>query len=185
MSEMISSHKSDERFEKISEIFKCYGSMMYDISFNILKNKQDAEDAVQNTLLKLMEKSDHIHIQEPQSMRALIRVMTRNTALNMLRKTKLQFLIDTNTEENQILFSLSENDDLIYQSHELISLIHKLDHDEQIILYMKYWEKLTYKQIGERLGIAQKAASSRVWRAQQHLKALYLSEDKGDHNGES
>jgi RNA polymerase sigma-70 factor (ECF subfamily) len=180
---MIHSHKEDLS-EKISEIFKLYGKMMYDVAFSILQNIQDAEDAVQNTLLKLIEKSNQIDMNNPESksMRALIRIMTRNTAINMLRKKQLHQLFDTNAEENQIMLSLFSSDEPIYQAHELKVLLYELDIDEQKILYLKYWEKLTYKQIGDKLGISEKAANSRVWRAQQHLKVLYLSEGKGDKN---
>jgi len=175
------SNQSNQQLEKLSELFHLYGSMMYDIAFSILKQEQDAEDAVQETLLKVMEKAGQIQPFEPLSMRAYIRTMTRNTALNMLRGTRFLIATDMNEEENQVVLSLSESDEITYQIHELYDYFHCLDEDEQQVLWMKYWERLTYRQIAKCLGITETAANSRVRRAQDHLKALYTN--AGEKNG--
>ena len=169
------SDQPNRHLEKLSELFHLYGGMMYDIAFSILRQEQDAEDAVQETLLKILEKAEQIEPFEPKSMRAYIRTMTRNIALNMLRKKHFLIVTDMNDEENQISLSLTESDDATYQVHELFGCFHRLDAGDQQVLWMKYWERLTYREIAEQLKITEIAANSRVRRAQAHLKTLYMN----------
>lgn len=172
--------QSEQQSNMISELFRLYGNLMYDIAFSILNHEQNAEDAVQNTLLKLLENADRFTSLAPKSMRKLVIVMTRNTARDMLRKMRFHISTDMNEEENQIILSLSESDDKIYKSHELLAHFRKLNDAEQQILWLKYWQGLTHRQIAGELGCSEQAAVSRLRRAREHLKAFYPEEGESD-----
>ena len=161
------------RSEQIRKLFHSYGSLMYQIAVSILRQQQNSEDAVQETLLKMIEKAEKLPFDQPDAMRALIFVMTRNTALDLRRRMQHQLTTDMNTEENQITLLLTESDAAVYEAHALAEMIRKLPQAEQQLLWMRFWERLTYKEIAEQLRISEDAANSRVRRALAHLKQIY------------
>lgn len=177
---MTAGKQHDHRSEQIIQLFQSYGSLMFHIAFSILKHEQNAEDAVQETLLKMIEKAEKLPLHNAADIRPLLFVMTRNTALDMRRRMQHQFSADMNEEENQNSFLLADSDSDIYQAHELAEMIQKLPETEQQLLWMRFWEQMTYKEIAERLRISEKAANSRVRRTLAHLKQIY----EGDINAE-
>ena len=174
MIHMIEMHPGS-RYEMVSELFRLYGKLMYDVAYSVLKHEQNAEDVVQETLLKLIEKSDQFEQFVPQKMRRFIIVMTRNTALDFRRRQQRNIAVDMNEEENQSVLSLVSSDEDIFQARELAASFRQLDEDEQDLLWMKYWERQTSRQIAARLHISEAAAVSRLRRAKEHLKELYLN----------
>ena len=170
---MTAGKQHDHRSEQIIQLFQSYGSLMFHIAFSILKHEQNAEDAVQETLLKMIEKAEKLPLHDAAAMRPLLFVMTRNTALDMRRRMQHQFSADMNEEENRNSFLLADSDSDIYQAHELAEIIQKLPETEQQLLRMRFWEQMTYKEIAERLRISEKAANSRVRRTLAHLKKIY------------
>ena len=170
---MNAGNQHDHRSEQIRKLFQSYGSLMYQIAFSILKQAQNAEDAVQETLLKMIEKTEKLPFDNPDAMRAYIFVMTRNTAFDLRRRMQHQISTDMNAEENQITLLPAESDDAVFEAHELAEMIRKLPQAEQQLLWMRFWERLTYKEIAVRLRISEKAANSRVRRTLAHLKTIY------------
>lgn len=49
--------------KSIEEIYEIYGEMLYKISLVMLKNTHDAEDVVQNVMIKYMTKELHLILQ--------------------------------------------------------------------------------------------------------------------------
>ena len=96
---MNAGNQHDHRSEQIRKLFHSYGSLMYQIAFSILKQAQNAEDAVQETLLKMIEKAENLPYDNPDAIRAYIFVMTRNTALDLRRRMQHQISTDMNAEE--------------------------------------------------------------------------------------
>ena len=174
---MTAAGQHDHRSEQILQVFRLYGSLMFRIAFSILKQEQDAEDAVQETLLKLLEKAEALPLHDPGAIRPMIFVLTRNTAVDMRRRRQRFVSADMNEEETQISLSLAESDSEKYQAHALAEQIRRLPESEQELLWMRFWEGLTYGQIAAQLGITGQAANSRVRRVLAHLKAIYEGEE--------
>ena len=170
---MNAGNQHDHRSEQIRKLFHSYGSLMYQIAFSILKQAQNAEDTVQETLLKMIEKAEKLPFDNPDAMRAYIFVMTRNTALDLRRRMQHQISTNMNAEENQITLLPAESDDAVFEAHELAEMIRKLPKAEQQLLWMRFWERLTYKEIAAQLRISEEAANSRVRRTLAHLKKIY------------
>ena len=50
--------RTDSPDQNVEEIFRTYGNMLYRIAFVMMKNVFDAEDVVQDTLIKYMEQRE-------------------------------------------------------------------------------------------------------------------------------
>lgn len=78
----------DDESEKLrfEEIYYSYHKRMYLVAKKILGNNEDAEDAVQVSLLNLARHMDRVPTGNEQVLNAYIFTTVRNTALSMPRK---------------------------------------------------------------------------------------------------
>lgn len=70
---------------------------MYKVAFGILKNQYDAEDSVQQTFLKLIDKYDKLDFSDEKRTRNLIGIICRNVSFNIYNKDKKVVLTDDDT----------------------------------------------------------------------------------------
>ena len=137
-----------------------YRDMVYRIALNRLRNPADAEDAVQDVLLKL-----YLHkggfADETNAKHWLIRV-TLNQCTSLWRspwkKTMpLDELCRTVTFTDQ-------------KDSELFLSVMGLPEQHRTILYLFYYEDLTVKEIADLMGLTVTTVTSRLHRARKRLK---------------
>lgn len=162
--------------ETVKRLFRKYSALMYDVAFSILHQTQNAEDAVQDAFLKIMQNEALLDSRSEQELRALVIVITRNAALNMRRKL-CRIVYDEERILNEYTADWAQDD----TAETLHLAFEQLDEAEQQVLRLKYWEELTHYEIAKRLCISESAAVSRVRRAKEHLKKLLVQE--GDQYG--
>ena len=100
---------------------------LYGFAFRILRNQEEAEDAVQEIFVKLWKMGEKLN--EYKSIDALATTMTRNFCLDMLRRQKHSFIVDLNIDNYQELTSPSpheqienrESNDIIFNIIENLS----------------------------------------------------------------
>ncbi len=170
--------QSDREF--ITELFLHYGALMYEIAFSILHQQQNAEDAVQETMLKVIRHIAAFRTLPDANTRALLTVMTRNTALSQRRKLKRLISFDMNDEAVQSSLAMLQSDDDAYVRRILAGQIRQLSAEEQTLLRLKYWEQLSHREIGRRLRISEDAVTARLRRLRQKLKTILESEGRSE-----
>lgn len=156
---------------KAKYLFTEYSSLMYDVAYGILHHQQNAEDAVQDAFLKILQNVPLFEQKPAGEVRALIIVITRNTALNLRRKLRHTVCsYDDDMLQDESMTVSNEAAERVQSAFVLLS------EEEQQLLHMKYWEELTHSEIAASLGISESAAVSRVRRARSHLKEILLQE---------
>ncbi|MDR0420450.1 MAG: hypothetical protein LBH30_03240, partial [Prevotellaceae bacterium] len=80
--------KNDYRLQM--RFYDMFAETTYQSAFAILKNSNDAEEIMQDTLLKALTKISLVNDDETQ-MRKILRRIAINAALDVLRKRKVQF----------------------------------------------------------------------------------------------
>lgn len=79
--------ENDRQF--VEDIFNKYAEKMYLVAVNILQNHDDAEDCVQDTIVKIIDKLDRFkQAQQEDYLIKLIVITCRNTALNKYEKNQ-------------------------------------------------------------------------------------------------
>lgn len=76
---------SDEK-PKFEQLYYKYRNTLFFAAFNILKNRQDAEDALQNAFIKISQNMKSIEDLESAKTLSYLLVITRNTAYDYIRK---------------------------------------------------------------------------------------------------
>jgi len=143
---------------------------LYVVAFRLLENRQDAEDAVQETFAKLWAK--RYELPQITNNEAFATVTLRNICLDILKSQKMEFTgIDENLAENQNFITKIESQDKILIIRKLIA---NLPDSQRKILKLKIWDDFSDEEISQATGIG--AANIRVLlsRARKTLKEQYL-----------
>ena len=163
--EQFLAHKEHDKF---TQIYLPFSGKMYALAYNLLRNRDEARDCVQDAYVELWNKRDTIEPDKPPL--ALVLTMVRNNCLDRLksRSTKaddeiLETLLDHNTE-NQI--------DAASDLNAVIQLIDKLPHDQQLVLRLRTIDGLEIEQIQELTHFSRENIYTLLSRARKSLKEL-------------
>lgn len=160
---MVQKQKKSE--EEIKEIVEKYSSLIFRISYCILCNSEDAEDAVQETFLKYITKAPEF-VSEEHRKAWLIKV-SANISKNMLMFRLRRETVDIETVEN---IGLDEND------YETFEFIMSLPAKHKIVLTLYYVEGYKSKEIAEIIGISEDAVRKRIQKGRELLKKEFEKE---------
>lgn len=147
--------------EKFIEIANRYKDTIYRVALNYLRSPYDAEDVIQDVLMKLytskkeFESDDYIRYW-------LIRV-TINHCKNVLRMPWRKRNVPLTEISNHFVF---DN----VKSCGLLQEVMELSEKYRVILYLFYYEEYTVKEISELLGIKESAVTTRLSRGRRQLK---------------
>ncbi len=145
--------------EEIRNIVDRYGSLIFRISYCILCNRDDAEDAVQETLLKYMTKAPEFRNEEHR--KAWLIKVAANISKNMF---KLRVRHSTLELEEVKSIGIPEDDFGVFES------LMGLPKRQKIVLTLHYSEGYKCKEIAEILGISEDAVKKRLQKGRELLK---------------
>lgn len=157
-----------------------YRNLMYRIAFDLLKNPQDAEDAVQEAFLNIADCFDKIsEIENPQS-RSFAAVVTRNICFNKLRKRKKNMGIDEiDIAEAEIPDNKNNTEEKVLSQFGVEALekaLTKLPQKYIDILYLTAYEDMSLKEAAQLLDITYENAKSRLQRGRKKLLKILEEE---------
>ncbi len=169
----------DER--PFAEFIKRYHMSVARGLYSYFSEERDVEDLTQEVFFKIYR---NLHQFEGRSsVKTWIFSITRNTALNELRKRSLRpVVIEDSIEDQDELISIRDDQYLQQQIsnnqfyHRAFSM---LNQQEQEILLLKDIEDLTYEEISKRLEITLSAAKMRTQRARLAMKKYYQDGEHG------
>lgn len=166
--------KSKPRFtkEEFAVKYDKYSPTLYRICVLRLGNKQDAEDAMQNTFIKYCYKSP-VFSGEEEEKAWLIRV-----AVNCCKDFQKSFWQKNTVGLNE---AASISTGVIEEAVKLIDVF-ELSPKNRVVLDLYYYEGYTIKEISDILRISEKSVSSRLSRARQKLK-LEMEANDNEKNG--
>ena len=143
----------------IEALIDKYGSQLFRISYCVLCNKADAEDAVQEAFLKYLTKAPEFTDDEHEKA-WLIKVVT-NISKNMF---KLRFRRTSVPLEDLCDMGITDKDS------ELFELVMNLPSKYNLVLILYYAEGFKTKEIADILNISEELARKRLQKARELLK---------------
>ena len=169
----------DER--AIKETSVKYGRYCYTIAVNILQNKEDADESVNDTWLKTWE---CIPPHFPEALAVFVGKITRRVSINRWR---------SNTRKKrgggQVTLALEELDECIATDHdveraiehkELLKLINTflgtLPKTERDLFVCRYWFFASTKELSEKFAFSESKTKSMLFRTREKLKVCLEKE---------
>ena len=167
----------------LEQLYNTHSGRMYSAAYKILENRQDAEDALQDTFIKIYNNIDKFMTLEGDNLILLIVIYTRNTARDILRRrnTALRHTVDSvnDTEDGFVYTDIADPNAYVEEiviNRETVdrtrSFIDSLSEPQRDVIIMKYRLGMREKEIAQALGISETAVSSRVLRAKDSLRKL-------------
>ncbi len=136
----------NQRVLAFNEIMNRYRKRVYYHVRNLLQNHDDADDAAQNTFVKIWEKLDTFKGQS--KLYSWIYRIATNEALTILRKKVPNISLDDVLPENiGTTHGHHESPETI--SHKLHEAMSQLPLKQKMVFYLRYFEDLSYAQIAE------------------------------------
>lgn len=169
-----------ERSEQaINELDIKYGRICNSVARNILNDREDAEECVNEAYLALW---NAVPPTRPDPLAAFLCRIVRNISLKRLElknaeKRKSNYDIAMDELEDCIAASSTVEEEL--EANELKKLIESfldsLSRENRVIFMRRYWFSDSYSDIAERVGLSEKNVSVRLTRIRKELKK-YLCE---------
>lgn len=138
-----------------------YKDMVYRIALNYYRNPADADDTVQDVLIKLYTAERQFQ-SEAHLRNWLIRV-TINECKNVLRTPWKRWTVSWEDIAAAASFDSPQESELLFS-------VLNLPEKYRVVLYLFYYESLTAKEIGRLLNLQESAVTTRLSRAREMLK---------------
>ena len=151
--------KQNKTEEEIRELVSKYSSLIFRISYCILCNSADAEDAVQETFLKYLTKAPDFLSEEHR--KAWLIKVSANVSKNMLMFRLRRETVNLEDVED---IGIDERD------YETFELIMSLPAKHKIVMTLYYVEGYKSKEIAEIIGISEEAVRKRLQKGRELLK---------------
>lgn len=156
---------SEQAFD---QIYYSYYKLVYYQAYQVLNNKGDAEDVMQNTFIKFMDCIDVLD--ENSNLKQYLSTIAKNLAIDEYRR-KANTSNKREVVEN--IETFGSNDKGYSESEFLISLKGVLEKDEAKVFVMKVVFDYTFKEIAEDLKVTTNVAEAKYYKALKKVKAHY------------
>jgi RNA polymerase sigma-70 factor (ECF subfamily) len=94
---------TEEEKNQFEHLYTTYKQNMYAIAYDVLKNKEDAEDAVHQSFLKIADNFTKVLQIFCNEIKAYVVIISRNTAIDMYRQNKNRATHTTELNETEIV----------------------------------------------------------------------------------
>ena len=131
---------------------------VYRVALNMLGSAQDADDVVQETLIRLLERK------EPFESAAHAKNWLIRVAMNQSRSVLRSPWRRRRAELTAAQASAPD------EERRLLAAVMALPEKQRTALYLFYYEGYSVKELAELLGLSETAVTSRLARARQRLK---------------
>lgn len=170
--QLIAAYCSGER-DALDMLVRRNLKVVYNFVYRFLGNVGDAEDVTQEVFVKVWRHAKDFHPEA--NFKTWLFTVAHRTAIDLLRKRKRLVFSDLNSKDDEYVFEETIADDALLpdelfarsEDKEFVEkLLMQLSPEHREVLYLRYYEELTFAAIGEVLGKSLNTVKS------QHQRAL-------------
>lgn len=170
---------SPEDRSKLEILYSEYRQLMFRIAIGILKNPQDAEDAVHDAFLNVASIIEDVSEPLSREARALMMIIAKNTALNCYNKKKRRKVSAMGDEinTNDLDADFAEN----AEKKEAIAVsINALPDNYREVILLRYYLGYSVDEISKILSITAENVRKRIQRAKKALEENLRGEEAAE-----
>jgi RNA polymerase sigma-70 factor (ECF subfamily) len=165
--------------EGFRRLYSSVFSILFRVAYRITGSEEAAEDLCQEAFFKYHEKG--ISFPNPDEAKYWLIRVVKNSALNYAKRKERERRVylrafredPRTTEDGETVLLRNET------QQEVAEALKRLPEKLRIVLVLKEYGELNYREIGRTLGISEGNVKVRVFRARERLAAL-LSQDGAD-----
>lgn len=166
--------------QAVSEAMKRYGSAVWKVSTNILKDRQDVEECYSDTFHAAW---NQIPPNKPQFLGAYLCRIARNISLKRYEANTAQKrngYYDVAMEELEDTIPALATVEQQYDAKELTEYLNRflwgLSKEDRYLFLHRYWFLDPVQEIGKQLGMSPHSVSVRLFRLRQKLQTYLVKE---------
>ena len=159
---------SESDREKLEQLYFQYRSLMYYLAFQITKNQEDAEDAVHQAVVYLIDNLEKVGPVSDGRTRSFLSIITEHKAIDLVRKRRPVY--ELSAAEYELAGNLPDDGD------ELLQAMAKLPKRYQDILLLRYDNGYSVRELAKMLDMSYGAARKLLWRAKEALREILSKE---------
>lgn len=143
---------------------------LFRLALRITSNREEAEDIVQDTLIKLWNQRDEWSA--IQNMETYSMTVCRNLALDSINKRERQNISLDETVHDQPDISRTQDEALIRQQQmdSIQAIIQQLPEKQRTIILLRDIEEKSYQEIADIMGVSLSDVKVNLFRARQTVK---------------
>ena len=158
------------------ELFEVNKRKVFALAYRYAKNKEDAEDILQDTFIKAYQKLDKFHTNEGTSFTSWLYRISINSSIDLLRKkNKMEdrFFDPDNLDK---LSSQDEGNDPEHSTglndmrDRISAVLNKLTARQRMIFILRHYQQLSTQEISEYMGCSQGSVKKQLFRAVSSIK---------------
>ncbi len=157
-----------------SKLVQAYQIPVFNLTYRMLGNAQEAEDAAQETFLRAYKRLSTY--QPDKKFSNWILSIASHYCIDLLRRRRFQWLSIDDDPVMEWLPSDEEQPDNAAlrgeRAEEVRALLERLDPSYRAPLVLRYWHDLSYKEIASMLELTEPAVKTRLHRARLQMAAL-------------
>lgn len=162
--------------EFTSDTCEQYRDYMFNIASKITRNKEYAEDVVQETMYKLIKISQNLSGKPEEEIQKYIRKSVTNNAFTYMKNARREVPTENLPEDtgfDSVLESVLATDDKMQMRKALKLLTNR----QRIVLALMFYQNWTTEQIARELGITTVSVRSLKKRGLEKLREILSQED--------
>jgi RNA polymerase sigma-70 factor (ECF subfamily) len=158
-----------------ARLVETYKTPVYNLCYRMLGNAAEAEDAAQETFLRVYT---HLRSYNPaHKLSSWILAVASHYCVDRLRRRRLTWLsLDEEPELEPVSEAVRPEEQMVESesSAEIHGWLQALPTDYRLVISLRYWEDMSYAEIAEVTGATESAVKSRLHRARSVLAQQVL-----------
>lgn len=173
-----SPHDMPGRKKLVEEIYRKYKQLMFSVSYSVLHNTEDAEDAVHEAFVRIIKNISRIDGASQHQTRAFVVIIVKNISLDMLRRRSKAKETPLDELDSWADEPSCEDEAIASVSVEILKeALGRLPDNYYEILLLEAYYKCSTEELASLLGIGHENARSRLRRARLKLKSILKEMD--------
>lgn len=155
--------------EAFRNLYNQYKNLMMNVAMSILKNHQDAEDAVSEAFLRIAQNFQIVNKEIcPKTAKQFV-IIVRNVSINFYRKNQREEVLP-------LIYDVPDEEFDSFDAGKIQDALDKLNQEDRDLLYLHYIYGCPIKDIPKLIGKKPDAIYKKLQRAKQRLKKILEAE---------
>jgi len=180
---LLSAIENEQERLKIADIYEKYRYKALHIAMGITNNQQMAEDAVEDAFIDVIRYKEKVLSLSCSDLLPYVIIIVKHCALKIVNKNRKEPSVSLDEMENEFEYQEVPVDEQVISKNgykRLVNSIASLKEKYRTVLEMKYINDMPNGEIANTLGITQKNAEMRIYRAKLMLREMLESEVKSN-----
>jgi RNA polymerase sigma-70 factor, ECF subfamily len=168
--------------EALAELYDRYGRLVFSIAFNLIGNRQTAEEVTLDVFTRVWQKA-HLYRAEHASVRVWLTSIARYRAIDLLRRESVRpeqhsvYWADLNHKPVSPHNNPETDAHLTWQKERVRAAVAALPEEQQQALGLAYFGGYSHSEIAKRLDLPLGTVKTRIRLALKKLRRKLLEDD--------